>query len=157
MQVNDVERKRFQLQLRITQAVAVVGVALSVVGFVRSSRSPDFRVGGTSVSARGFETPGGRLDGEGLILLGPGSKSSSAVTASAHATGPYITLVSGDVSAEHKVEKAARSVSLVVSGRLRTEIRINADTGAVSVVRNRDLLGGAASEEVVPLVPPLGQ
>jgi hypothetical protein len=145
------------LQLRATQVVAGLASVVAAVALVAGARRPaSIELGPTTISDRGVDVAGQRLDGVGVFLTGRGSVPSAA-TLEPHPSGGRSSLRSGDVRFVQAADSLNRRVTLTAVGLVRTELRIDTNTGALSVVRNVDVSGNPASEVITPLLGPLGQ
>lgn len=150
--------RRLVVQLRITQVATVVAATIACVALMRRSQLPSsLELGTTHVSSGEIAVGPQRLDDQGLTLLPGGKTPISAVQLRAHPKGGLLSLRSGDVALHATADHLNHRVTIMATGLVRTELRIDTQNGAITVARNVDLDGNPASEVVTPLLGPHGQ
>jgi hypothetical protein len=155
---SDEQIRKLHRRLVTTQVVGgliMIGLAGAVVAF-RPENKPEVSVGETRVTHDGFRVEQNTLGRSGLQLLS-GDPPRASVLVHADQAGAFVAAGSEKHGLTMAVSADTPVVRLVATGRIRTELRFDTESGAIAVVRNTDRLGGAATEQLVNLVPGLGQ
>jgi len=148
------ELRSLRIQLRVTQVCAVLAVVTAAVALHIGHRPPsELNVGNVHVAPDGVRVGPHALSRLGLTVVGPQPTRPSNLVAYATGESAFLAIGGGGASLVQSVDVNSRKTIIAARGQTTVELRIDTDTGAVTLARS--VLGAEDKAVVTELAAPL--